>query len=56
VTELPRSLAAVVELKHYGVGLATSDARVFSKVVKDFLSLVVFQPLIEAPRLFPVMF
>jgi hypothetical protein len=45
----------VVELKHYGVGLAAIDARVFAKVVKDLLSLFVFQPLVEAPQLFPVM-
>ncbi|HEX8188806.1 MAG TPA: hypothetical protein VF586_10670 [Pyrinomonadaceae bacterium] len=47
-------VVAVVELKHYRVGLAAIDARVFAKVVKDLLSLFVFQPLIEAPQLFPV--
>ena len=45
----------MVELKYHGVGLAAIDARVFAKVVKDLLSLLVFQPLIEAPQLFPVM-
>ena len=45
----------MVELKHYGVGLAAIDAMVFAQVVKDLLSLLVFQPLIKAPQLFPVM-
>lgn len=45
----------MVELKHYRVGLAAIDARVFAKVVKDVLSLFIFQPLIEAPQLFSVM-
>ena len=48
-------MVTVVELKHHGVGLAAIDARVFAKVVKDLLGLFVFQPLIEAPQLFPVM-
>ena len=48
-------MVTVIELKHYGVGLAAIDARVLAKVVKDFLSLFIFQSLIEAPQLFPVM-
>ncbi len=48
-------VVAVVKLKHYGIRLAAIDARMFTKVVKDFLSLFVFQPLIETPQLFPVM-
>jgi hypothetical protein len=48
-------VVAVVELKHYRVGLTAIDARMFAKVVKDLLSLFVLQPLIESPQLFPVM-
>jgi hypothetical protein len=35
-------VVTVVELKHYGVGLAAIDARMLPKVVKDLLSLFVF--------------
>jgi hypothetical protein len=38
----------VVELKHYGVGLAAVDARVVLQVVKDFLGLSSFSRLLKS--------
>src|SRR5436305_1539818 len=41
---------AVVELKHYGVGLTAVHTRVFPEVIEYFFRLIVLQSFVESPQ------